>query len=193
MKTATIALAKCGYKQQIEAARFYNTIGKHFREIFADLKIEIANLDEFIKIYKSNYFNYIAYSKLYPGVKTLFEFLMSEKIKIGLLTTKMQDQADKIIEHFNLQNYFNIIVGRRDGIEIKPSPQPLNFISQKISIPINNILLVGDTEMDIQCGKNAGAQTCAVTFGYRSKENLFDENPDFLINDLLEIVKILGK
>lgn len=188
-----MALAECGFNHPIDAAKFNKTIGKHFREIFADLKIEIADLDEFIKIYKSNYFNYIAYSKLYHGVKTLFEFLQSEKIRIGLLTTKMQDQADKIIVHFNLQNYFDIIVGRRDGIEIKPSPQPLKYISQKIDIPINNILMVGDTEMDIQCGKNAGAPTCAVTFGYRSKEILISENPDFLISELLEIIKILGK
>ena len=45
--------------------------------------------------------------------------------------------------------------------------------------------------MDIQCGKNAGAQTCAVTFGYRTKEILLNENPDFIINELLEIKNIL--
>lgn len=185
-----MALAECGYNHPIDPAKFYSTIGKHFQEIFFDLKIEISDLDQFIRIYKSNYFNYIDYSKLYPGVVKLLEYLKIEKIKIGLLTTKMQEQADLIVEHFNLQNYFDIIVGRRDGIEIKPSPQPLNFISNKIDIPCKNILMVGDTEMDIQCGKNAGAQTCAVTFGYRSKEILRNENPDFLISDLSEITKL---
>lgn len=188
-----MALAECGYNQTIDAARFYNTIGKHFREIFEELKIEIPDLDKFIKIYKSNYFNYIKHSELYPGAESLLKYLKSEKIKISLLTTKMQEQADKIIEHFNLQNYFDIIVGRREGIEIKPSPQPLNFISQKIGILINNILMVGDTEMDIQCGKNARAKTCAVTFGYRTRETLINQNPDFMISNLLEIIKITGK
>ena len=184
-------MCECGYNRSIDEEKFYNTIGKHFREIFSDLNIEINDLDEFIRIYKSNYFNYIDHSKLYPGVITLLEFLKIENIKIGMLTTKMQDQADKIIEHFKLQKYFDIIVGRRVGIEIKPSAQPLNFISQKIDVSIKNIIMVGDTEMDIQGGKNAGAQTCAVTFGYRTKEILMNENPDFVVNELLEIKNIL--
>jgi phosphoglycolate phosphatase len=191
LKTVIMALAECRYRKSIDEEKFYSTIGKHFREIFSDLKIEINDLDEFIRIYKSKYFDYIGHSNLYPGVISLLDFLKTKKIKIGLLTTKMQDQADKIIEHFNLQKYFDIIVGRRDGIEIKPSPQPLNFISQKIDVSIKNIIMVGDTEMDIQCGKNAGAQTCAVTFGYRTKEILMNENPDFVVNELLEIKNIL--
>lgn len=191
LKTVIEALGECGYNRPIDEEKFYITIGKHFREIFSDLEIEINDLEEFIRIYKSKYFDYIGQSNLYPEVITLLEFLKNEDIKIGLLTTKMQEQANKIIEHFNLQKYFDIIVGRRDGIEIKPSPQPLNFISQEIDVHINNFLMVGDTEMDIQCGKNAGAQTCGVTFGYRSKEKLQNENPDFIIDDLFEIIKIL--
>ena len=51
--------------------------------------------------------------------------------------------------------------------------------------------MVGDSEMDIRCGKNAGAKTCAVTFGYRSVEQIRAEDPDFIINDLAEIKSII--
>jgi len=51
--------------------------------------------------------------------------------------------------------------------------------------------MVGDTELDINCGRNAGAKTCAVTYGYREKEILQNENPDFIIDELKELMKLV--
>jgi phosphoglycolate phosphatase-like HAD superfamily hydrolase len=51
--------------------------------------------------------------------------------------------------------------------------------------------MVGDTELDIQCGKGAGSKTCGVLFGYRTKSQLEKEKPDFLISGLNELRKIL--
>ena len=50
--------------------------------------------------------------------------------------------------------------------------EPLEFICDKINVPPANSLIVGDTELDINCGKNASAITCGVTYGYRSLEKL---------------------
>ena len=51
--------------------------------------------------------------------------------------------------------------------------------------------MIGDTELDIQCGKAAGAKTCAVTFGYREVEALKKNNPDYFINDLKDILELI--
>ena len=51
--------------------------------------------------------------------------------------------------------------------------------------------MVGDSEMDIRCGKNAGAKTCAVSFGYREITELKKNNPDYIINDLKGILSII--
>ena len=45
--------------------------------------------------------------------------------------------------------------------------------------------------MDIRCGKNAGARTCAVTFGYRDTELLKAETPDYIINNISDLYKII--
>ncbi len=50
--------------------------------------------------------------------------------------------------------------------------------------------MVGDTELDIQCGKNAGSKTCGVLYGYRTKSQLEKEKPDYLISGLNELEKI---
>jgi phosphoglycolate phosphatase-like HAD superfamily hydrolase len=51
--------------------------------------------------------------------------------------------------------------------------------------------MAGDTELDIQCGKNAGSYTCGVLYGYRTKELLEIEKPDFIIGDIREILEVV--
>jgi len=52
-------------------------------------------------------------------------------------------------------------------------------------------LIVGDSEMDVQCGKNAIAKTCAVTYGYRTEEELKQQKPDFIIDNLAGLKEII--
>jgi HAD superfamily hydrolase (TIGR01549 family) len=165
-------------------------IGQHFNDIFNAFDIDVPDFEEFITIYKENYFKQMEYSSLYNGVEETLTELKNCGIKISLLTTKVQDQAEKIIDHFNLGNYFNFIMGRRDGIAHKPSPEPLIAICKELNVGLKNTLMVGDTELDIQCGKNAGTFTCGVLYGYRTKELLEIENPDFIIEAINQILDI---
>jgi HAD superfamily hydrolase (TIGR01549 family) len=130
-------------------------------------------------------------SVLYPDVSATLSFLNKKKIKVSLLTTKVQDQAEKIIDHFNLRSSFDYLMGRRDGLAHKPSPEPLLYICKELEVEFVETVIVGDTELDIQCGKNAGSRTCGVLYGYRTKSQLEKEKPDFLISGLNELQTIL--
>lgn len=170
---------------------FYNYLGHHFEDIFKVFGIVVPDFEIFITQYKKNYFTFINTSSLYPGVIEVLKSLKEKNIKIALLTTKGQDQAEKILKHFELDNYFDEIMGRRPGIAHKPSPEPLKLICDNLKVDPSNTLMVGDTELDISCGKNAGSKTCAVTYGYREKEILQNEKPDFLIDGLNELMKLI--
>ena len=175
----------------VDEELFATKIGQHFNDIFNAFKIDVPNFDEFITIYKVNYFEQMQYSTLYPRVEETLEALKNKNIKISLLTTKVQDQADKILEYFNLIKYFDLVMGRRDGIAHKPSPEPLLMICNELNVEVKNTLMVGDTELDIQCGKNAGSFTCGVIYGYRTKELLELENPDFIVDNINKILTIV--
>lgn len=189
---ATIhSLKEFGIKIEIPEKRFYEMIGWHFEDIFKEFGFKVSNFEEFISIYKNIYFDYISYSYVYEGVEKTLSKLNQNNYKISLLTTKGQDQAERLINHFNLSNYFHYIMGRRPGLAHKPSPQPLLKICEDLNVDVSNTIIVGDTELDIQCGKNANAKTCAVTYGYRKKEMLENLSPDFIVNSFNEIEKIL--
>ena len=168
----------------IDEEIFRKNIGKHFVDIFDDMNIPVIDFEEFIKIYKNNYFLFIDDSELYPDVSNVLKYFSQQGFKISLLTTKSQDQAEKIIEHFNLSEYFNAIMGRREGVAHKPSPEPLLLICSELNINPDESLMVGDTEMDILCGQNANVKTCAVTHGYRTEESILEHNPDYIVKDL---------
>lgn len=189
-KSTVTTLNHFSIPHKIDEQRFNNLIGKHFSDIFNEFGIVVDDLPLFIKVYKKIYFDFIDESKLYPGIISLLEFLQGKNIEVTLLTTKAQDQADLIIDHFDLRKYFSLVMGRRDGMAHKPSPEPLLFICNELGIEPSATLMTGDTEMDIQCGKNAGAKTCAVSYGYRSVDILQKEQPDYLINRAEEMKKI---
>lgn len=190
-KTTEKVLQRLGVSKPLDEQEFYKRIGHHFIDIFKELDIPVTDFNGFIEIYKQYYFDFIGESTFYSGLINVLEFLKSEEIAISLLTTKGQDQADKIIDYFNLREYFSLVMGRRINIANKPSAEPLLIICKELNVKPEETLMVGDTELDIQCGKNAGTKTCGCFYGYRSKEVLKEEKPDFLISEITELLKIV--
>jgi phosphoglycolate phosphatase len=73
----------------------------------------------------------------------------------------------------------------------KPDP----FIIEKILLDQhwirNETLMVGDTDKDIETGRNAGVFTCGVTYGSLTQEQLEQLNPNWIIHEMPEIIPII--
>jgi len=193
-KATLKTLEQLNINSEFDEEKFNDMIGMHFIDMFSELNIDVPDFEEFINIYKNLYFDFIDESNLYPEVEDTLSFLKNGKdLKISLLTTKGQDQAENIIDHFGFNKYFDFVMGRRQGIAHKPSAEPLLFICNELEIDTKDTMIVGDTELDILCGKNAGAITCGVTYGYRTRESLKVNNPDYLVYDFSEIKSLMSK
>lgn len=188
-EATAFTLNELNIKFDVDENLFALKIGQHFNDIFKAFKIDVPDFEKFISIYKKNYFEQMEYSTLYTGIEETLAELKNRNIKISLLTTKVQDQAERIIDHFSLREYFDLVMGRREGIAHKPSPEPLLKICNDLAVDVKNTLMVGDTELDIQCGRNAGSYTCGVLYGYRTKELLEIENPDFIVESIEDILE----
>lgn len=192
-KATNATLQRLNINVFLPEPEFVGMIGKHFTEIFDSLKVNVTDFGEFISIYKNIYFDFIDYSVLFPGVNEVLEHLRRKRIKISLLTTKAQDQADKIAHYFKLRKNMDYIMGRRDGIAHKPSPEPLFKICDELKINPAETVMVGDTELDIRCGRNAGTKTCGVLYGYRTREQIEAESPDYIAECLKDLEKLLDQ
>lgn len=190
-KSTIATLEQLGISYNFSKDDLDKRIGQHFVDIFNEFDVQVQDFEYFIKVYKSIYFDFIDDSVLYNGVKETIEYLNQSGIKVSLLTTKAQDQADLIIDHFNLRPNFSLVMGRVNGIPHKPSPEPLLIICDKLNVSIAESVMVGDTELDIQCGKSAGAKTCAVSYGYRTIDQLKENKPDIIVASINDIIKLI--
>lgn len=182
---------KMGRIVSMDKGEFDLLIGLHFTDMFRHFGLEVPDMAGFLKIYKPLYFENIGSSRLYPGVRELLSEVHSRGIKTALLTTKAQDQADWIVEHFRLRPLMDYVMGRREGIAHKPSAEGFLRICADLGIPPRDSIMVGDSEMDVRCAKNAGAGSIAVSYGYRNREMLLAEKPDSLSEDVPGILSCI--
>jgi HAD superfamily hydrolase (TIGR01549 family) len=186
-------LEKLKIPNNLTPGEFRNRIGYHFQDMFIDLNIPVNDFEEYLVIYKDFYLKFINKSRIYDGVTKTFQYLKDNSISLSLCTTKVQSQADMVIDYFGLRKYFSLILGRRDNLKNKPSAEPLLFICSELNVIPGASLLVGDTELDIRCGKNAGSKTCAASYGYRDLKIIRKEHPDFIIHDIKELINLVAQ
>jgi phosphoglycolate phosphatase-like HAD superfamily hydrolase len=128
------------------------------------------------------------------GTLEMVTFLRYHKIKIGLGTGLPRDLFEKVVEYLNWSSdMFDYIgIGNEAG---KPRPHPDMIYDMMRKLSLSNkagFLKVGDTVADVEEGKNAGVMTAALLAGTQSREDLKKANPDFILEALMDLKKVIA-
>ena len=83
-----------------------------------------------------------------------------------------------------------LIVAADDVTHAKPDPEPVNKILETLQFQPQEALVVGDAPYDILMGRNAGARTCAVTYGNGKRQELQAAGADYLIDRFADLLTI---
>ncbi len=126
--------------------------------------------------------------KLYPHVREFLEHFKA-KTKI-ILSNKKDDFICRILDNLKLRGYFAEVHGGDTAPCLKPDPCAINAIISRYKVPKDKVIFIGDMTVDIETGKNAGVRTCAVTYGFDSKDKLKQRKPDIIVDDLMELNKL---
>jgi phosphoglycolate phosphatase len=129
--------------------------------------------------------NLVVNSRLYPGVVETLEHFRS--IPMAVVTNKTLDFSEPLLEQLGVRSYFGAIIGADSGLPLKPAPDAFLSIMKSLAVPKEYTAVVGDGTTDIRAGKAAGITTCAVTYGFRSEEELRKAGPDFVIRTFPEL------
>jgi phosphoglycolate phosphatase len=142
--------------------------------------------------YNNTYDNDFLYlTKAYEGIHELLDKLKGMGIKIAVLSNKPHKTAVKVLDSLFGENYFDACYGGREGIPLKPNPQGLTEIVEKLNAKPEECLYIGDTATDMQTGKNAEVFTVGVLWGFRGRAELEANCADLIIShphELLEYV-----
>ena len=130
-------------------------------------------------------------TKLYKNVENTLFSLKNEGFLVCVLSNKVEENVIDIL-NFYLPNFaFDKVVGQRANVPIKPDPTSLNELIRSLKISKEEVLYVGDSDVDMIVASNANIDCVGVTYGYRPREMLEKYKPKYLIDDILEILQIV--
>lgn len=144
-------------------------------------------LAEFLKYYKlhSNDKTYV-----YDGIKELIGALKQKKIKIAVVTNKAHEPANEVI-NATLPDTFDLVYGQRPEIPTKPDPTLTLMAMKELGVSPKECIFIGDSGMDVATGVNSGAVPVGVLWGFRTADELLQNGAKHLINEPLELIKII--
>ncbi|MEP3838525.1 MAG: HAD family hydrolase [Algibacter sp.] len=138
-------------------------------------------------IYSNNYNNK---TKPYDGITKLLDTLKSRNLKLCILSNK-EDTLTKKVASALLPNYFESVDGLTAEANKKPNPVKALEISKNLGIKPEDIIFVGDSDVDVQTANNANMLAVGVSWGFRKKEELIANGAKLIIDHPLELIAIL--
>ncbi|RXM47752.1 HAD family hydrolase [Flavobacterium sp. YO12] len=129
-------------------------------------------------------------TKPYEGIVELLENLTSQNIKMAVFSNKADELTKKIASEI-FPNYFDTAVGLSTEELKKPNPFEAVEISKNWNLKPEEILFVGDSDIDMQTAVNANMFPVGVSWGYRTEEELKTSGAKLVINNASELIEIL--
>jgi phosphoglycolate phosphatase len=110
---------------------------------------------------------------------------------MSVLSNKPVHPSRDIVQALGLGHFFVSVYGGNSFPTKKPGPQGAQTILHETGVAPDQALIIGDSSIDIQTGRNAGLWTCGVTYGF-APHTLAQVPPDVLIDnphDLAELFR----
>lgn len=108
-------------------------------------------------------------------------------LPLAICTNKPRRPTVALLSLLHLAHRFSLVVCGDDLSAIKPDPLPLLTICDRLSIPPQSTVMVGDGPQDILCGRHAGAYTVGIPGCIASHQSLADAAADLTLGSLAEL------
>lgn len=187
------ALRKFGIETQ-DKRELYKFIGPPLRDSF--MKYYSFTEDDALKAieYYREYFRDtgIFENKVYEGVVDMLEAIYDSGKKIVLATSKPEEFAVRILEHFNLSKYFTVVAGASmDSSRSKKGDVIAYALLMCGDIDKASAVMIGDREHDIIGAKENALASIGVLYGYGSEEELQNSGADYIVSSPEDILKLI--
>ncbi len=123
----------------------------------------------------------VPFENTYKVLETLF----NDGKKHFLYTHRGFETSQHYLEEYGMKKFFTAFVDSSMNFPSKPSPDAVNYICDTYGLDRSETVMIGDREIDVLSGKNAGTYGCL----YTKKENP-ESAADFVVKDIIEILNI---
>jgi phosphoglycolate phosphatase len=119
-------------------------------------------LDRFLVHYDARL---VAHTRPYPGMPETLDALRAVA-PLAVLTNKPQRATGRILGALELEAYFARVVGGDTPLGRKPDPAGLLHLAEATGVPPDATVLVGDSPIDRETARRAGARICLARYGF---------------------------
>ncbi len=180
--SANYALEALGFpRRNEEECRSFvgNGVGKLLERALPDGAKTPQNVEKMRAVFQAHYDEHNTdATRIYPGVTQLLARLAGNGIGLAVASNKYQSATEKLVRHYFPERTFGAVLGARDCVPVKPDPQIVKDVLAACRVTPEQVLYVGDSDVDMQTARNAGVKVCAVTWGFRSRAQLGEYRPD---------------
>ncbi len=128
----------------------------------------------------------------YPGVLETLEKLRNNGHLLAVATGKTRKGMDRVLKATALDGFFHS-TRTADETAAKPNPKMLRSLLDELSVPVDDALMIGDTEYDMQMAHSIEMPRLAVSYGAHEPHRLLPFQPLACIDSFEKIIKIISK
>jgi phosphoglycolate phosphatase len=148
------------------------------------------------------------FTRPYDGIEELLKTLKEQGHFLAVASNKYQAATEKIVAQL-FPGIFDVVLGEREGVERKPHPQIVYDIidryavrsqtvrstlcqngTSSLSDTNEDILYIGDSLVDAETARAAGATLVLCTWGFGTREQMEGAKPDYLVDHPLEVLEV---
>lgn len=165
------------------------------RALTGDMHTEpdAALYEQALPIFEKHYSELLLQSKLFPGVAEGLEALKAAGFRLGCITNKVARFTGPLLKGTGLAHYFEIVLSGDSLPEKKPHPMPLLHSAKFFNVPIQQLLLIGDSLNDTAAARAAGCPVFCVPYGYNHGEPVDGLDLDAVVGDLHAALKLIKR
>lgn len=128
----------------------------------------------------------------YDGIIELLDRLREGGIKCAVASNKPDSFSKHIVTELFGGGRFDLVLGKRDGVGVKPSPDIVNDIMSALGCTAEQSVMIGDSDVDVLTAHNAGLPCIGCTWGFRGKAELENAGADMTADSPDDIDKLIN-
>jgi len=127
-------------------------------------------------------YNCLVSTHLYDGIREMLDVMIKHRLKLAVFSNKAEPLTRKIVTHLLGDVPFVSIMGARPDLPRKPDPAGAFFISRQMEVSPQQIVYMGDSDVDMITATKAGMFAVGVLWGFRSGEELRASGANVLLD-----------
>jgi len=158
------------------------------REIIQQSKISIYRLPFLLRQIRAELEDRVHRLTPILGIQEVLVMLKYQGYQLGIITSNSEQNVVTFLRNHNLHKLFDFVYSE---ITLFGKARVMNHLLTQKNISPATAIYVGDETRDIEAAKSSRIKVVAVSWGFNSKQALAKQNPDFLIDQPLELVEAL--